>query len=36
MTNAQIERGDCIIIEEVEVFEDDIIEEEVIRRRGCC
>jgi len=31
MTNAQIERGDCvIIIEEVEVFEDDIIEEEVI------
>ena len=31
MTNAQIERGDClIIIEKVEVFEDDIIEEEVI------
>jgi len=31
MTDAQIERGDCvIIIEEVEVFEDDIIEEEVI------
>ena len=31
MTNAQIERGDClIIIEEVEVFEDDIIEEEII------
>ena len=31
MTNAQIERGDCvIIIEEVEVFEDDIIKEEVI------
>jgi len=31
MTNAQIERGDCvIIIEEVEVFEDDIIEEDVV------
>ena len=31
MTDAQIERGDCvIIIEEVEIFEDDIIEEEVI------
>ena len=30
MTNAQIERGDCfIIIEEVEVFEDDIIEEDL-------
>ena len=31
MTNAQIDRGDCvIIIEEEEVFEDDIIEEEII------
>ena len=31
MTDAQIQRGDClIIIEEVEVFEDDIIEEEII------